>query len=238
MAIENYTVLDAIPTRLNAETVHFLMDFGKTRSFYEGEVIVREGDKSDAVYIVLEGTLNVIKDDMYGNNNIIATAGKGAIFGEMGVFLDQKRSCTIASKTDLTVLELPNQGFLSALLKFPDLTFRLLKSLSSKLNDINEKLVGMINTQLMLVMGGYILDNLPTDKPKAQEEIKYDIRKVMSETKLDQHNVTSTLLNYKQIDIIKNLSFLENDNVKFKVSIPQLKYHLQDITGLSLNIDD
>lgn len=238
MNLDKHTVLDAIPTRLNAETVHFLMDFGKTRSFYEGEVIVREGDKSEEVFIVLEGTLNVIKDDMYGNSNIIATVGKGAIFGEMGVFLDQKRSCTIASKSDLTLLELPNQGFLSALLKFPDLTFRLFKSLSAKLNDINEKLVGMINTQLMLVMGGYILDHLPNDKPKAQEEIKYDIRKVMSETKLDQHNITSTLLNYKQIDIIKNLSFLENDNVKFKVSIPQLKYHLQDITGLPIAHDD
>lgn len=238
MNLDKHTVLDAIPTRLNAETVHFLMDFGKTRSFYEGEVIVREGDKSEEVFIVLEGTLNVIKDDLYGNSNIIATVGKGAIFGEMGVFLDQKRSCTIASKSDLTLLELPNQGFLSALLKFPDLTFRLFKSLSAKLNDINEKLVGMINTQLMLVMGGYILDHLPNDKPKAQEEIKYDIRKVMSETKLDQHNITSTLLNYKQIDIIKNLSFLENDNVKFKVSIPQLKYHLQDITGLPIAHDD
>ena len=238
MNFESYKMLDAIPTKLNTDTVHFLMDFGKTCSFYEGEVIVREGGSSDTVYIVLEGTVNVIKDDMYGNSNIIATAGKGAIFGEMGAFLNQKRSCTIASKTDLTVLELPNQRFLSALLKFPDLTFRLLKSLSAKLSDINEKLVAMINTQLMLVMGGYILDNLPNDTPKAQEEITYDIRKVMNDTKLDQHNVTSTLLNYKQIDIIKNLSFLENNNVKFKVNIPQLKYHLQDITGLSLNIDD
>jgi len=238
MDLDNHTGLDAIPTKLNAETVHFLMDFGKTRSFYEGEVIVREGDKSEAVFIVLEGTLNVIKDDMYGNSNVIATVGKGTIFGEMGVFLDQRRSCTIASKSDLTLLELPNQGFLSALLKFPDLTFRLLKSLSAKLSDINGKLVVMINRQLMLVMGGYILEHLPNDKPKAQEEIKYDIRKVMSETKLDQHNITSTLLNYKQIDIIKNLSFLENDNVKFKVNIPQLKYHLQDITGLPIAHDD
>lgn len=233
MELDVYTVVDALPNRLNAETVHYLMDFGKTRSFAEGDIVVKEGDKSESVYIILEGSVNVSKEDFFGNNNVIATASKGCIFGEMGVFLELKRSGTIMARSDLTVLELPNKGFLSSLTRFPDLTFRLLKSMSTKLNDINEKLVSMINEKLMIIIGAYFLEHLKTDQPRAVEELSYDLKKIMNDTKIERHNLITALLNYKRLSIVTKLEFLEHDNIKFKLNIPELKYYLKDISGIA-----
>ncbi|HKO10257.1 MAG TPA: cyclic nucleotide-binding domain-containing protein, partial [Alphaproteobacteria bacterium] len=63
------------------------------RQFAPGDVIYREGDKSDFAYIIKSGRVEILKTED-GEARQVTVLGDGDIFGEMGVVLDQRRSVT------------------------------------------------------------------------------------------------------------------------------------------------
>lgn len=221
-----YSLLDSVPTMLRIATINYLMDFGKKISFEVGEVVFREGDPCQQVYIILSGEANVIKGDAFGNSNVIATARQGSVFGEMGVFLDLHRSGSIVAKTPLSLLALKNDDFIGALQQFPDLTLRLFKSLSIKLDSVNNRLSSLINAMSMVQLGSYILERC-SQKPQSQN---YDFRAIMKNTELQRRDIVNTLINYNRLAIIDKLQFGEDDNASFETDCAKLRHYLQRIT--------
>jgi CRP-like cAMP-binding protein len=74
-----------------------------TETIPAGSLIVREGDTADALYLVLEGGVNVIKS----TGQFLSYLGVGGFFGEMALFLREARrsaSCLAASDTTCLVL--------------------------------------------------------------------------------------------------------------------------------------
>lgn len=67
-----------------------------------GETIVKEGDMSDAMYLILRGQVD-IKDR---TGKVIQTLGDGEYFGEIGLLMATPRTATVAARTqcDLFVL--------------------------------------------------------------------------------------------------------------------------------------
>lgn len=64
----------------------------KKRKFKKNEIIFDEGDKINFVGIILSGSINIFKDDFFGNRNILSKAGRGSIFGEAIVCSGQNSS--------------------------------------------------------------------------------------------------------------------------------------------------
>lgn len=54
----------------------------KTEYFKAKEAIVLAGDKAEFVGIVLSGQVQIVKEDFYGNKNIVASVETGQLFGE------------------------------------------------------------------------------------------------------------------------------------------------------------
>jgi CRP-like cAMP-binding protein len=64
-----------------------------------GSVIVREGEEADALYVVVNGGVNVTK----AGGQFLAFLGPGGFFGEMALFLaNARRSATCVSSEDTT----------------------------------------------------------------------------------------------------------------------------------------
>lgn len=221
-----YSLLESVPTMLRITTINYLMDFGKKMSFEVGEVVFREGDPCQQVYIILSGEANVIKGDSFGNSNVIATAQQGSVFGEMGVFLDLHRSGSIVAKTPLAVLALKNDDFIGALQQFPDLTLRFFKSLSIKLDSVNQRLSNLINAMSMVQLGTYILER-GQRQPGPQS---YDFHAIMKNTELQRRDIVNTLINYNRLTIIDKLQFGEEDDASFQTDFGKLRRYLQRIT--------
>ena len=62
----------------------------KTERFKENETIFLAGNKAEFVGIVLSGQVQVVKEDFYGNKNIVASIEKGQLFGEAFACADLK----------------------------------------------------------------------------------------------------------------------------------------------------
>lgn len=223
-----YDILETRPSRLNQTATDYLRSHGSTRNFTAGDIVLEEGAPSDAVYILLDGIVEIRKRDSIGNTIVIAVADRGTLFGEMGVFLNIRRSATIAAKSDLTLLELSHERFLEALQQYPDMTFRLLKSLSGRLNHLNERYVGMVNNKTMIMVGAYIIELLDT-MPPGRSEITLYMTKLLKKTELEHIQSTNALANYKRLNIISNFKMPDDDVVSFKVNISILRSYLSSI---------
>lgn len=190
---------------------------------------MQEGDNCEAVYIILEGVASILKADPLGGNATIATAEIGAVFGEMGVFLNLRRSATIIAKTTLVVLLLSNEKFLMALNSYPEMTMRLLKALSGRLNQLNERFTNLLNNKTMIMIGCHILE-MAERRSSEKDEILLSLRDLLRKSGLDQRQVSGCLANYQRLNIISNWSPTGDDLVSFQVNQKILKSYINSIS--------
>jgi CRP-like cAMP-binding protein len=97
-------------------------------SFGAGEWVIREGDESSAVYVIVEGEVAVVID--HEDRRLLS---KGAFFGEVSVLLDEPASASIVTRTPLRCLVVPGEEFGPFLLAHPQVMYRILKAEARRL---------------------------------------------------------------------------------------------------------
>lgn len=79
----------------------------------EGETIVSEGDRADAVYFVVSGQLQVTRKKKDGTKKVVNVLGAGASFGQMGVVLDKgTRTASCSALTNCEMLVIHKYNFM------------------------------------------------------------------------------------------------------------------------------
>ena len=54
----------------------------RTYAFQKGELLLRRGDVTRRLGLVLEGSVHIIREDFWGNRSIVGLAGPGEVFAE------------------------------------------------------------------------------------------------------------------------------------------------------------
>lgn len=79
--------------------------------FMPGDLLIDIGETDDGVYIIVDGSVEVIARGTFGINKSIAQIEEGSVFGEMSFFDQQPRSAAIRAITEGNVLHLTRNGF-------------------------------------------------------------------------------------------------------------------------------
>jgi small-conductance mechanosensitive channel len=123
--IKNISLFQDIP---GGEITH-LAELSKLKTFTNEEKIIFQGEEGHSLFIITKGTVNVFTKDMSGNDIAVKDLKEGDYFGEMSLLTGEKRSATLISKGDTTVLEIEAAALSHILHKNPS----LIEALSSKL---------------------------------------------------------------------------------------------------------
>src|SRR5262245_951055 len=97
-----------------------------------GDVLVRQGDPSDALYFVVSGRFTV---HVGGRTEPIAEIGPGQSIGEIGFFAGLPRTATVVALRDATVLAITRQRFAEIGEASPGLRDAVILSLARRLAD-------------------------------------------------------------------------------------------------------
>ena len=114
------------------------------KSFYKGEVIVKEGEIGDSFFRLLEGKASVYADwDKKDQEPFrIALLDTGEYFGEMAIIDSYPRNATIVAVGNVRVIEIPKDELTTYFQENPDQIFELMKHLGRRVqamtNDYNE----------------------------------------------------------------------------------------------------
>jgi CRP/FNR family cyclic AMP-dependent transcriptional regulator len=83
---------------------------GIARSYPKNTVIVSEGDRTDSLYVILEGRVKVYVSDDDGRDVVLATQGPGEYFGEL-VLDEGPRSASVMTLEPARFLVVPLKDF-------------------------------------------------------------------------------------------------------------------------------
>lgn len=106
----------------------------------DGEVIFREGDTTQEMYVVQSGEVLVTKKTMDGPVTL-AVLGRGSFLGEMSLLESLPRSASAHAKGPTKLLRIQSGGFLLKIRRDPTFAFELMQSLSQRVRTTNEKLM-------------------------------------------------------------------------------------------------
>ena len=112
--------------------------------YQDGEVIVRQGEVGNAMYVIQSGKAEVV-EDVDGKNVPLAVLGENDFFGEMALFEDQVRSATVRALGTVRVLTVDKKTLLRRIQQDPALAFRMLEHLCHRVRKLDSEL-GRIKT--------------------------------------------------------------------------------------------
>jgi cGMP-dependent protein kinase 1 len=95
-------------TMLSENKLESLASMLKIQRFNDNEIIIRQDDQSDSIYIVKKGEVNVVKD-----NNILRVISKGDYFGEKSIILNENRTASVVSKGKSKLWGINRDDFMS-----------------------------------------------------------------------------------------------------------------------------
>jgi EAL domain-containing protein (putative c-di-GMP-specific phosphodiesterase class I) len=85
------------------------------RSFKADEIIMHQGEKGDAAYIIEEGVVEIFIEREGGKTQTVGTRGPGTIIGEMAIVDDAPRTATVRAVQDCKLLEITRDDFANRL---------------------------------------------------------------------------------------------------------------------------
>lgn len=133
--------------KLSPLEINFLSTLSKERRLAPGEVLFREGDPGENLYVVLEGRVMISKNVSGAGEEALSFVDRGDYFGEMALIDNQPRSADAkAHDTGAVVLAIPSKVLEGILDKKKVSSIRLLQMLcglvAKRLREIDDKLVG------------------------------------------------------------------------------------------------
>ncbi|MEM9290447.1 MAG: cyclic nucleotide-binding domain-containing protein [Acidobacteriota bacterium] len=134
--------------KLSNMEINFLSSLSQQLQVGPGEMIFREGDPGDKLYVVLDGRVMISKDIPGAGEEALAFIERGDYFGEMALIDNQPRSADAKVPTDgsgAVLVAIPRE-VVEGLLDIQKVSsLRLLKLLcgliSKRLRELNEKLI-------------------------------------------------------------------------------------------------
>lgn len=79
-----------------------------TRNYQKGEFVFLSGEIIQSIGIILQGTIHMIKEDIWGNKTILAFINQGELFGETFACANQlNSSVTFYASTNCKILHIP-----------------------------------------------------------------------------------------------------------------------------------
>lgn len=138
----NPNVLKNVPlfSSFSDQQLACLLPAVQHRRFPRGSYVIRAGEETDALYIILAGRAKVLIPDDDGNEVILSVIGPNEFFGEMGLLDDQPRSASVETLEACEMLRISRSAFLSCLKDNFETAMLIIRNLVKRLREADRKI--------------------------------------------------------------------------------------------------
>lgn len=128
---------------MDKKSLKTLAESCSRQTFEKEEIIVKQGDPGDSLFIIVSGKARITKkmaDDVILE---VALAESGDVIGEISVLDSAPRSASVIATQETTCLVLDNQDFMPMLHEHPDITVEILFKVVKYFRETNQQLLRM-----------------------------------------------------------------------------------------------
>jgi len=106
-----------------------------SQEFSTSDIIFKQGAYADKMYVIVDGDVEIDVD-----GRIVATLTPGNIVGEMALVDNLPRSATAIAKTSCRLVPIDRNNFIYIVKEHPQFALFIIKDLSYKIRELNQKL--------------------------------------------------------------------------------------------------
>ena len=123
---------------LDQEALRILLLSTQSQKCLTGDIIAREGERSEAAYFVLSGSFALIREN--APDLELSVAHEGALIGEMALITQTESPATVRAREPSNVLKLPRNLFQRILREYPGSAARLRSTIERRLASFSAEL--------------------------------------------------------------------------------------------------
>jgi CRP/FNR family cyclic AMP-dependent transcriptional regulator len=121
-----------------------LMSMAVLRKVPRNKTIVYAGERTESMFILVNGRATVLNRDSDGNEVILTFLQSGECIGEMGLIDGLPRSADVVSSEPCELLEIFQNDLAKVMEKNVDLCLNIMKSLVARLRNANRKIESLV----------------------------------------------------------------------------------------------
>ena len=132
-------MLDNIPlfTGLRKKDLATIASHTLAKTVPTHTILIREGTKSDSLYIILYGKVKIYVSDDQGGEAILNIQGTGEYFGEMALLDEAPRSASVMTMEPTRVAIMTKSAFKDCLATHPDIAYNLIRALTQRVRGLS-----------------------------------------------------------------------------------------------------
>ncbi len=109
------------------------------KSYKDGEIIFRQGEKGNCMYVIQSGKAEVLKSDQNNREIQLTVLSKGDIFGELAIIQEEVRSATVRAMGEVRVIVVDKRIFLRRVHEDPSFAFRIMEKMAKRIKELDAK---------------------------------------------------------------------------------------------------
>jgi len=140
--LSNLDLIRRVPlfSMLTSDQARAVADGVVKRRYRRGELIVEQGKKSNALFILLNGRARVLTADSRGREVILAVLQSGDYVGEMSLIDNQPHSATVRCEVQTDMLILGRAEFARCLPENSSLSYAIMRGLVTRLRSADRQI--------------------------------------------------------------------------------------------------
>lgn len=123
---------------MDGETLEELIGLTQTKVFKGRQAIFRQGDKGDALYVVLSGRVKIATLSPAGKETVLCFMGPGDVLGEIAVLDSGVRTASAVVIEETRLMVLRQSVFLSFLERHPKIALHIIRVLCRRMRSTDE----------------------------------------------------------------------------------------------------
>jgi len=196
----NREFINKIPLfqNLSLETLERLGELLEERNYAAGATVFYENSLGDFLYVIKEGSLEVVKTVDEHSEEVLTTLGPGDFFGEMGILENEPRSATVRAQSESVLLFISKNNFDRFMYESPEITLELASALSARLRQANARRISQLHQKNLELEKAYS-DLKAAQEDLMQKENLASIGMVMSQLIHDIQIPMTAIRNYAKL---------------------------------------
>jgi len=129
-----------LAAELSDEQCSVLSEFVTLRDLRDGEVLVREGDPDNHLYVIVKGLLSVVKNAGKAEELTFFTISAGDFADELSFMDGTQHYASLIALGDTRVLGLEREALESLLKRHPEVVYRVMRAIVRAVHQIQRRL--------------------------------------------------------------------------------------------------
>ena len=135
-------------SEMKTEDLERISESAQVVTYNKGDIIIKEGARDRHLFVIISGSVEVIKNLNSKKETSIDSIGPLSYFGEMSLIDDEVRSASVLAKEETSVLTINQMDLRHEIRQYPDMAVELLQMLSRRIRLMEKTLINTLGSFL------------------------------------------------------------------------------------------